>query len=91
MPRTVEAAALAADATVVAALAGAVAVVCPPAKVVGTAPTPESASNAQNHDLQKEGRVKLPPSREVAVLRKSVIYTLLCQVWANCPGPMAMI
>jgi hypothetical protein len=53
MPRMVDAAALAADATVVAALAAAVAVFCPPVKVVGTAPTPESASNAQNHDLQK--------------------------------------
>ena len=72
MPRTVEAAALAADAAVVAALAAAVAVVCPPAKVVGTAPTPESASNAQNHDLQYKGGVKLPPSREVAP-RRSVI------------------
>ena len=55
MLRTVEAAAFAADATVVAALAAAVAVFCPAGIVVGTAPTPESASNAQNHDLQKEG------------------------------------
>jgi len=38
MPRTVEAAAFAADATVVAALAAAVAVFVPPGIVVGIAP-----------------------------------------------------
>ena len=49
MLRAVEAAAFATDAAVVAAFAVAVAVFCAVVKVVGIAPTPESASNVQNH------------------------------------------